>query len=67
MTVCDLGCASSIVYAERFRTVAKSFTASAHTPAVLVGREHERSAIQAAHKRVDLLPLSAEAGQLIGR
>jgi hypothetical protein len=35
MTVCDLGCASSIVCAERFRTVAKSFTAGAHTPAVL--------------------------------
>ena len=37
MTVCDLGCASSVVCAERFRTVAKSFTAGAHTPAVMRG------------------------------
>jgi hypothetical protein len=37
MTVCDLGCASSVVCAERFRTVAKSFTTSAHTPAVMIG------------------------------
>jgi hypothetical protein len=37
MTVCDLGYASSVVCAERFRTVAKSFTAGAHTPADLVG------------------------------
>jgi hypothetical protein len=35
MTVCDLGCASSIVCAERFRTVAKPFIAGAHTPADL--------------------------------
>jgi hypothetical protein len=35
MTVGDLGCASSVVCAERFRTVAKSFTAGAHTPADL--------------------------------
>ena len=35
MMVCDLGCASSVVCAERFWTVAKSFTAGAHTPAVL--------------------------------
>jgi hypothetical protein len=33
MTVYDLGCASSVVCAERFRTVAKSVTAGAHTPA----------------------------------
>jgi hypothetical protein len=33
MTVCDLSSASSVVCAERFRTVAKSFTAGAHTPA----------------------------------
>jgi len=32
MTVCDLGCASSVVCADRFRTGAKSFTAGAHTP-----------------------------------
>jgi hypothetical protein len=31
MTVCDIGCASSVVCAERFRTVAKSFTAGAHS------------------------------------
>jgi hypothetical protein len=37
MTVCDLGCASSVVCAERFRTGAKSFTAGAHTPAALRG------------------------------
>jgi hypothetical protein len=37
MTVCDLGCASSIVCAEPFRTVAKSFTAGAHTPAAMRG------------------------------
>jgi hypothetical protein len=37
MTVCDLGCASSEVGAERFRTIAKSFTAGAHTPAVRRG------------------------------
>ena len=37
MTVCDLGCASSVVCAERFRTVAKSVTAGAHTPAVMIG------------------------------
>ena len=35
MTVCDLGCASSVVCAERFRTAAKSFTAGAHIPAVM--------------------------------
>jgi hypothetical protein len=34
MTVCDLSCASSVVCAERFRAVAKSFTEGAHTPAV---------------------------------
>jgi len=38
MTVCDIGCASSIVSAHRFRTVAKSFTAGAHTPAIRCGR-----------------------------
>ena len=37
MTVCELGCASSVVCAERFRTVARFFTAGAHTPAVLDG------------------------------
>jgi hypothetical protein len=37
MTVCDIGCASSAVCAERFRTVTKSFTARAHTPADLRG------------------------------
>ncbi len=31
MTVCDLGCASSVVCAERFRTVAKTLTAGAHS------------------------------------
>jgi hypothetical protein len=41
MTVCDLGCASSIVRAERFRTVAKSFTAGAHTPADMGGHQIE--------------------------
>jgi len=35
MTVCDLGCASSVMCAERFRTVAKPVTAGAHTPADL--------------------------------
>jgi hypothetical protein len=39
MTVCDLGRASSVVCAEQFRTVTKSFTAGPHTPAVLVGRD----------------------------
>jgi hypothetical protein len=52
MTVCDLGCASSIVCAERFRTVAKSFTASAHTPAVLLARQVDRYGCPAARERI---------------
>jgi hypothetical protein len=54
MTVCDLGRASSIVCAERFRTVAKSFTAGAHTPADLYGNPVAGVAARGAPERVDL-------------
>jgi hypothetical protein len=33
MTVCDLGCASSVVCAERFRTLSELRHSGAHTPA----------------------------------
>src|SRR5690242_8615411 len=62
MTVSDIGCASSIVRAKRFRTVAKSFTAGAHTPAVMIGHSVVGTAVSTVAELVVMRGCESRAG-----